>query len=80
MPLQPESRVSRLDRSFFVGMAIAAMATVFFGFAPNVLSRPSLTQRRIRRDYLYRRRCRPWYTSTRSCSAPGSCFFLPKPS
>ena len=35
MLLQPESRVSRRDRRFFVGMAIAAVATVFFGFAPT---------------------------------------------
>lgn len=35
MRLQPESRVSRRDRRFFVGMAIAAVATVFFGFAPT---------------------------------------------
>lgn len=32
---QIESRVSRGDRRFFVGMAIAAVATVFFGFAPT---------------------------------------------
>jgi len=32
---QTESRVSRRDRRFFVGMAIAAVATVFFGFAPT---------------------------------------------
>jgi hypothetical protein len=32
---QTESRVSRRDRRFFVGMAIAAAATVFFGFAPT---------------------------------------------
>ena len=30
---QTESRVSRGDRRFFVGMSIAAAATVFFGFA-----------------------------------------------
>ena len=35
MLLQPESRVSRRDRRFYVGMAIAAVATVFFGFAPT---------------------------------------------
>ena len=33
--LQTESRVSPRDRRFFVGMAIAAAATVFFGFAPT---------------------------------------------
>jgi hypothetical protein len=32
---QTESRVSRGDRRFFVGMATAAVATVFFGFAPT---------------------------------------------
>jgi hypothetical protein len=32
---QAESRISRGDRRFFVGMAIAAVATVFFGFAPT---------------------------------------------
>ena len=35
MPLQSESRMSRRDRTFFVGMSIAAVATVFFGFAPT---------------------------------------------
>ena len=35
MPLQTESPVSHRDRRFFVGMAIAAVATVFFGFAPT---------------------------------------------
>jgi hypothetical protein len=32
---QTESRVSHGDRRFFVGMAIAAAVTVFFGFAPT---------------------------------------------
>ena len=32
---QTETRISRRDRTFFVGMAIAALATVFFGFAPT---------------------------------------------
>ena len=40
MLLQPESRVSRRDRRFFVGMAIAAVATVFFGFAPTYYLKP----------------------------------------
>ena len=35
MPIQGESGASRSDRRFFVGMAIAAMMTVFFGFAPT---------------------------------------------
>jgi hypothetical protein len=35
MPLQLEPRVSPGDRRFFLGMAIAAVATVFFGFAPT---------------------------------------------
>src|SRR4026207_85778 len=35
MPLQTGSRVSRRSRRSFVGMAIAAVATVFFGFAPS---------------------------------------------
>ena len=35
MLVQAEAQVSRRDRRFFVGMAIAAMATVFLGFAPS---------------------------------------------
>jgi hypothetical protein len=35
MLVQTEAQVSRRDRTFFVGMAIAAMTTVFFGFAPS---------------------------------------------
>ena len=35
MLVQTEAQVSRRDRGFFVGMAIAAMTTVFFGFAPS---------------------------------------------
>ena len=35
MPVQAGSRESRRDRRFFVGMSIAAMATVFLGFAPT---------------------------------------------
>jgi hypothetical protein len=32
---QTKTRVSGRDRRFFVGMAVAAMMTVFFGFAPS---------------------------------------------
>jgi hypothetical protein len=35
MLVQTETRLARRDRTFFVGMGIAAMATVFFGFAPS---------------------------------------------
>ena len=35
MLVQTEAQVSRRDRAFYVGMAIAVMATVFFGFAPS---------------------------------------------
>ena len=35
MLVETESRVVRGDRRFFVGMAIAAMMVVFFGFAPT---------------------------------------------
>jgi hypothetical protein len=35
MLVRTEAQVSRRDRGFFVGMAIAAMTTVFLGFAPS---------------------------------------------
>jgi hypothetical protein len=35
MPFKHAFHVSRRDRRFFVGMSIAAAATVFFGFAPT---------------------------------------------
>ena len=40
MLVQTDARVSTRDRTFFVGMAIAAMTTVLLGFAPSYYLRP----------------------------------------
>jgi hypothetical protein len=40
MLVQTDAGVSARDRTFFVGMAIAAMVTVFLGFAPSYYLRP----------------------------------------